>query len=150
MFCFTTQCNQNKTFEKPCTRRHTRLWMSRNTGLYTCVQSFQKKPCISSHSKPCTRLLKCFALITLCCKTKHLRSLVGTIIQGFELLEILQGLRLCLSGSEFYGLFLLNLNLITRFRNLFRKLTFFFGFGDICRLQWITFFLWQEPKAKYS
>ena len=23
MFCFTTQCNQNKTFEKPCARRRT-------------------------------------------------------------------------------------------------------------------------------
>ena len=38
------------------------------------------KPSISSHSKPrtmaYTRLLKCFVLITLCCKTKHLRSLI--------------------------------------------------------------------------
>ena len=33
MFCFTTQCNQNKTFEKPGTRRRTRLWMTRNNGL---------------------------------------------------------------------------------------------------------------------
>ena len=33
MFCFTTQCNQYKTFEKPCTRRCTRCWMTRNTGL---------------------------------------------------------------------------------------------------------------------
>ena len=51
------------------------------------------KPSISSHSKPCktprTRLLKCFVLITLCCKTKHLRSLVRAIVRGFERLEIL-------------------------------------------------------------
>ena len=44
---------------------------------------------ISSHSKPCTRLLKYFVLITLCYKTKHLRSLIQAIIWGFEWLEIL-------------------------------------------------------------
>ena len=38
---------------------------------------------------PHTRLLKCFILITLCCKTKHLRSLVRSIIWGFEWIEIL-------------------------------------------------------------
>ena len=46
------------------------------------------KPSISSHSKPCTtpctRLLKRFVLITLCCKTKHLRSLVQDLVRGFE------------------------------------------------------------------
>ena len=51
------------------------------------------KSSISSHSKPymthCTRHLKCFDLITLCCKTKHLRNLIGAIIRGFEWLEIL-------------------------------------------------------------
>ena len=51
------------------------------------------KPSISSHSKhgtmPRTRLLKLFVLITLCCKTKHLRSLVRAIAQGFERLKIL-------------------------------------------------------------
>ena len=31
-----------------------------------------------------TRLLKSFVLIILCCKTKHLRSLVRGIISGFE------------------------------------------------------------------
>ena len=43
---------------------------------------------ISTHSKPCTRrcmrLLKCFVLITLSCKTKHLKMIVKGIIQGFE------------------------------------------------------------------
>ena len=34
MFCFTTQCNQHKTFEKPRTRRHTRLLMNRKTGIH--------------------------------------------------------------------------------------------------------------------
>ena len=34
-FCFTIQCNQNITFEKPRTRRCNRLWMSRNNGLKT-------------------------------------------------------------------------------------------------------------------
>ena len=51
------------------------------------------KPSISTHSKPCTthrtRLLKCFLLITLCCKTKHLRSHVRGIVWGFEWVEIL-------------------------------------------------------------
>ena len=46
------------------------------------------KPSISTYSKlhtrPHTRLLKCFVLIILCCKTKHLRSLVQGIIQSFE------------------------------------------------------------------
>ena len=53
------------------------------------------KPSMSSHSKPhttphmipYTRLLKCFVLISLCCKTKHLRSLVWGIVQGFERIE---------------------------------------------------------------
>ena len=50
------------------------------------------KPSISTHSNLTrTRLLKCFVLITLCCKTKHLRNLVQAIIRGFEWLEI-QGL----------------------------------------------------------
>ena len=47
---------------------------------------------ISSHSKPHmiphTRLLKCFVLITLRWKIKHLRSLVHANVQGFEWLEI--------------------------------------------------------------
>ena len=30
MICFTTQFNQNKTFEKPCTRHFMSLWMSKN------------------------------------------------------------------------------------------------------------------------
>ena len=52
-------------------------------------------PSISSQSNPRTmppprtRLLKRFVLITLCCKTKHLRSLVRAIVQGFEWLKIL-------------------------------------------------------------
>ena len=33
------------------------------------------------HTKPCTRLLKYFVLITLCCKIEHLRGLV----RGFKL-----------------------------------------------------------------
>ena len=60
--------------------------------LWLGIQSFKLKPSISTHSKPCmtsrTRLLKCFVLITLCCKTKHLRSLVWAIVRGFEWLEI--------------------------------------------------------------
>ena len=51
------------------------------------------KPSIFTHSKPRTtphtRVLKCLVLITLCCKTKHLRSLVQGIVQGFEWLEML-------------------------------------------------------------
>ena len=35
VFCFTTQCNQNKTFEKPHTMHHTRLWITRNN--YSCT-----------------------------------------------------------------------------------------------------------------
>ena len=34
------------------------------------------KPNICAQSKPRTRFLKCFVLITLHCKTKHLKSLV--------------------------------------------------------------------------
>ena len=49
---------------------------------------------MSSHSKPHmtpqTRLLKCFVLISLCCKTKHLRSLVRAIVKGFEWVELLR------------------------------------------------------------
>ena len=37
----------------------------------------------------CKRLLKCFVLITLCCKTKRLRSLIWDLLRGFEWLEIL-------------------------------------------------------------
>ena len=33
MFCFTTQSNQNIKFERPRKRGHSRLSMSRNTGL---------------------------------------------------------------------------------------------------------------------
>ena len=47
------------------------------------------KSSISTHSKLRMRLFKCFVLIILCCKTKHLRSLVWGIIQGFEWVEIL-------------------------------------------------------------
>ena len=51
------------------------------------------KPSISTHSKPCTmprmRLLKCFVLQHSVIKTKHLRSLVRGVLQGFEWLEIL-------------------------------------------------------------
>ena len=36
-----------------------------------------------------TRLLTCFVLITLCCKTKHLRSLLWAILRGWDWLEIL-------------------------------------------------------------
>ena len=54
---------------------------------------FSTKPSISTHSKPrtmpCTRLLKCFVMIALCCKTKPLRSLVEGIVRGFEWVEIL-------------------------------------------------------------
>ena len=39
---------------------------------------------VSNHSKPfttpCARLLKRFVLITLFCRTKHLRSLIQTIL----------------------------------------------------------------------
>ena len=35
MFCFTTQCNQHKTFEKPRTRPNTRPLMNRKTGIYS-------------------------------------------------------------------------------------------------------------------
>ena len=44
------------------------------------VKSRLVKSSISTHSKPCAmpclRLLKCFVLITLCCKTQQLRSLI--------------------------------------------------------------------------
>ena len=66
---------------------------------WTCSRARDKticfwlKPSISSHLKPRTtprtKLLKCFVLVTLCCKTKHLRSLVQAIVRGFEWLEIL-------------------------------------------------------------
>ena len=47
---------------------------------------------ISSHSKSCTRRLKCFVLehnAINVFKTKHLRCLVQALVQGFESLEIL-------------------------------------------------------------
>ena len=47
------------------------------------------KPSFSSHSKPRMRHLKRFVLITLFWKTKHLRSLIQDIVQGFEWLEML-------------------------------------------------------------
>ena len=37
----------------------------------------------------CKRLLKCFVLITLCCKSKHLRILVRDLLRDFEWLGIL-------------------------------------------------------------
>ena len=37
MFWFRTQCIQNKTFETPRTRPWTRLWITRNTGLFKRV-----------------------------------------------------------------------------------------------------------------
>ena len=66
-------------------------------SIHTLVIMYQRgrhnqselKLSISSHSKPHTRLLKCFVLITLCCKTKHLRSLIRDLKRGFERLEIL-------------------------------------------------------------
>jgi hypothetical protein len=43
-----------------------------------CTQGKLVRPSNSTHSKPRTtirtRLLKCFVLITLCCKTKHLKA----------------------------------------------------------------------------
>ena len=61
-------------------------------SLQGCAMDSTLKPSISSHSRPHTmprmmprmRLLKCFVLITLCCKTKQLRSLVQAIVRGFE------------------------------------------------------------------
>ena len=54
----------------------------------TLTKEVTLKPSISTHSKPstmpCTRLLKCFVFITLCCKTKYLRSLVQAMVGGFE------------------------------------------------------------------
>ena len=41
------------------------------------------------YSKPPTSLLKCFVLVTLCCKSKYLRSLIRGILQSFEWVEIL-------------------------------------------------------------
>ena len=60
------------------------LRQPKNFRLHTYVSRISKvkhlKPCISSHSKPRTTprtmLLRCFVLYTLCCKLKHLRSLV--------------------------------------------------------------------------
>ena len=56
-------------------------------------RGYNVKPSISTRSKPrttpYTRLLKCFVLITLCCKTEHLRSLILGIVQGYEWIEIL-------------------------------------------------------------
>ena len=95
MFCFTTQCNQNKTFEKPCTRCCTSLWKTRYTGLNSTVFSMYFNCNFNAHicSAPHTRLLKYFVLITLCCKANNLRSLVRGIIRGiirgFEWIEIL-------------------------------------------------------------
>ena len=43
-----------------------------------------EKPSISTRSKPCTRLLKCFVLQHNVIKTKHLRSLVLVVVRGFE------------------------------------------------------------------
>ena len=78
-----------------------------NAGTSNKVNSFQNmntiivfhllilNSSISSYSKHCstprTRLIKCkcFVLITLCCKTKHLRSLVQVIVRDFEWLEVL-------------------------------------------------------------
>ena len=51
------------------------------------------RPSISSHSKPCmiarTRLLIFFVLQHSVIKTKHLRSLVRDVVQGFKWVEIL-------------------------------------------------------------
>ena len=51
------------------------------------------RPCISSHSKPCTRSriwrLNCFVLEHSVFKTKHFRCRERDLVQGFEWLEIL-------------------------------------------------------------
>ena len=44
---------------------------------------------IMVHTMVCTRLLKCFVLKHSVLKTKHLRSLVRGVVQGFEWVEIL-------------------------------------------------------------
>ena len=67
--------------------------------LLNCYLSL--KPSISTHSKPRTRVLKCFVLHPSVIKTKHLRSLV----QGFESVEILEFSR------PNFGAFLLPINI---------------------------------------
>ena len=73
-----------------------KIWENKSRGLVVQCQKLIVKPSISTHSKPRTRrhmrLLKCFVLIILCSKTKHLRSLVRGIVRGFEWEEI-PGLR---------------------------------------------------------
>ena len=56
------------------------------------VLKFNQSPVFlvnQTSTTPCMRLLECFVLITLCCKTKHLRSLVQVIVRDFEWLEVL-------------------------------------------------------------
>ena len=66
------------------------------------------KPNISSHSKPRTlpwtlhrtRLLKCFVLFTLCCKTKHLKRLECFVLT--KLCWITRNTRLYFSTQNVY------------------------------------------------
>ena len=60
-----------------------------NLDVHISAKSFLVKPSISTHSKPRTRLLKCFVLQHNVIKTKHLRSLIRGVIRVFEWVEIL-------------------------------------------------------------
>ena len=55
---------------------------------FDCLAHPNLKPLISSHSSPRTmahiRLIKCFVLQHSVIKTKHLRSLLRGIVQGFK------------------------------------------------------------------
>ena len=54
-----------------------------------CRRPIADGSCRSLGALQWTRLLKCFVLMTLCCKTKRLRSLIGGVVRGFEWVEIL-------------------------------------------------------------
>ena len=80
-FCsFEVSLKRSLYLEKQC------CWIH----IWSCLNL---KPSIFSHSRPCKvppmRLLICFVLQHSAIKTKHLRSLVRDIVQGFEWLEIL-------------------------------------------------------------
>ena len=98
MFCFTMQCNQNKTFEEPRMRRHTRPWMSRNTsGLkwnfcpniqkYVHITSF----CSTKTWKNTSTILSAYIMITNGRAAVHWPVLLTLLSSYFwSSLEILQ------------------------------------------------------------
>ena len=60
LFCFRTQCLQNKTFEKYCTKLHMKAQLSREIRLHTCFDVVAMLPKIYQviSQKKCVHLFE--------------------------------------------------------------------------------------------